>query len=84
MSKWHKGPPPSLGWWPTRTLVSDRMVIQRDGVEIRWYEADAWSIPIGRKDFANCDSFARVKTGQPFLAVEWRNRPASWPKRSRT
>jgi hypothetical protein len=35
--KWHKGPPPSIGWWPAS--------IDRDPESIRWWNGKYWSYP---------------------------------------
>lgn len=77
--KWHSGPPPSVGWWPTkRTLV---------GEQLRWWDGLVWSVYCTQDDAdggvlnreARCKLFARQSKG-----VRWTDRPASWPKRSRT
>jgi len=37
MTKYHSGPPPSIGWWPTRIGKSCR--------EYRWWDGKRWSWP---------------------------------------
>jgi hypothetical protein len=39
MSKttWHKGAPPSIGWWPAS--------ISKISVYIRWWDGEKWSLP---------------------------------------
>jgi hypothetical protein len=34
---WHKGKPPSIGWWPAS--------VQRDQKCIRWWNGKHWSAP---------------------------------------
>jgi hypothetical protein len=34
--KWHKGPPPSIGWWPAS--------VQHDRKVLRWWNGEYWSI----------------------------------------
>jgi hypothetical protein len=35
MTTWHKGPPPSIGWWPAG--------IFRDATILRWWNGKSWS-----------------------------------------
>ena len=32
---WHKGPPPSVGWWPAS--------VARDPRALRWWDGTCWS-----------------------------------------
>ena len=77
MTTWHKGPPPSIGWWPAS--------ISRDRDAIRWWDGEFWSAPCykGEKPWSIKLS-AGIKDSQPPCAIEWTERPASWPERSRT
>jgi hypothetical protein len=77
MSKWHKGHPPSVGWWP----ASDD---QEKGF-LRWWDGKRWSIGV----FASLNAFeaakwAKVKQSKCWAEVEWQDRPKSWPERSKT
>ena len=80
MSKviWHKGPPPSIGWWPASTARHLDM--------FRWWDGKYWSIPLRSLD-SRKDAGTRAKSTeyQCFQSgIEWRNWPANWPERSRT
>jgi len=76
MTTWHKGPPPSVGWWPAS--------VWRDPKSLRYYNGTWWSIPayseMTAKEAAN---FAKqIDSLQD--NIEWTERPASWPEMSRT
>lgn len=75
MTTWHKGPPPSIGWWP----ASDR----RNPDVLRWWDGKVWSTAthIGM-DVEEAAHWAMRKTWM--RNIEWTDRPAWWPERSRT
>ena len=76
--KWRKGPPPSIGWWPASVC--------KDLGCVRWWNGKHWS------QAAWADTPVKVAAStarKPELAViqdeiEWTDRPADWPKRSKT
>lgn len=79
-TEWRSGPPPSIGWWPTKVLLPDS--IER----IRWWNGARWSVPasqldaeLGRLDAA---SSCQVLDGNEHIL--WRPRPANWLPRSFT
>ena len=78
MSKtvWHKGPPPSVGWWPASVC--------EDSTCIRWWNGKWWSTPCYKNTLlVNVAVKAKMKSVQgPF--IYWAKRPANWPARSRT
>ena len=77
-TKWHKGPPPSVGWWPASANNPPE-----DGW-YRWFDGEVWSLPSGRW---NTPKEAAGYASEPSAFsefVQWTARPASWPKRSRT
>lgn len=75
MTKWHKGPPPSIGWWPASTT--------RDPNCLRWWNGDWWSLPAYISWIASeAAEAAALKTTTD--EIEWTDRPASWPERSKT
>lgn len=80
-TKWNSGPPPSVGWWPTRGIESDGRVVRRND-EIRWFDGKRWSVAVSPDELEMADEWAGLHTF--FSRVEWTDRPASWPKRSRT
>jgi hypothetical protein len=74
--KWHKGPPPSVGWWPASS--------NRNPQVIRWWNGKWWGVC--------CLSFFTAKEAARRAMslsihqdkIEWTDRPADWPERSRT
>lgn len=38
MTKWHKGPPPSIGWWPAGITKQIDL--------LRWWNGEYWSVPV--------------------------------------
>ncbi len=76
MTTWHKGPPPSIGWWPASNC--------RDPECCRWWNGEWWSRPVWPdSSIEGVALAARSKCPHQFL-IEWTDRPASWPERSRT
>ena len=74
--KWHKGPPPSIGWWPASHM--------RDARTLRWWCGQKWSL-------GACQSWtakqAALQASLPSVCqadIMWTNRPKSWPERSKT
>lgn len=77
MSKWRKGPPPSIGWWPA-SLV-------RDSDSLRWWNGAAWSEQAYRGDSPKkAAMLAKWQISWRQEEIEWTDRPADWPERSRT
>lgn len=74
--KWNSGPPPSIGWWPAS--------IRRDPNYLRWWDGLAWSCAAPINATADRVVLSASRPEFEFVKIEWRERPASWPKRSRT
>jgi hypothetical protein len=76
MTTWHKGSPPSVGWWPASCF--------RERRSLRWWNGRWWSI------VASCYVTAKEageRAKQPDIwqnTIEWTDRPADWPERSKT
>ncbi len=75
MTIWHKGPPPSLGWWP----ASDRRTLH----VLRWWNGENWSAAC---DVCRSPQAALMKANTPASGgeIEWRGRPDDWPEHSKT
>jgi hypothetical protein len=74
------GEPPSDGWWPTRVMVNGEW-----HMGLRWFNGRDWSIGVDPSTSAKRASMAaHVIAVHPNWAIEWAERPASWPARSRT
>lgn len=72
--KWHKGPPPSIGWWPAS--------YQRRPEVLRWWNGKEWSIGAGR--FTMNPGYIASVVSPDQSKIEWRHRPDDWPEHSRT
>ena len=75
--KWRSGPPPSIGWWPaSRCLFED---------VYRWWDGKQWSAPAWAELTA---AQAASRAAEPCSVfnkpIQWTDRPAWWPERSRT
>jgi hypothetical protein len=75
MTTWHKGPPPSIGWWPASR--------RRNSDILRWWNGKSWSTA------AHIRMTAKEAAESAYVAtflddIEWTDRPASWPERGRT
>ena len=74
---WHKGPPPSVGWWPASTSRSDGI--------FRWWNGVFWSRPVSQRYSKTEAAYtAGLKSQAQNFETEWKHRPKSWPARSRT
>lgn len=77
MSKqWHKGPPPSIGWWPASKW--------RDPSALRWWDGRRWSLLARRGWLLGDVTFVAGFPDCEPDEIEWTERPKWWPKRSRT
>ncbi len=75
MNKWHKGPPPSIGWWPASS--------EQDANAIRWWNGKFWSCPAYHFDTAHSASIlAEMRSEQS--NIKWTDRPEWWLERSKT
>ena len=76
MTTWRKGPPPSIGWWPAS--------VRRNVGTLRWWDGKAWSLECWNGLTAEWAGH-RAKCPSPAQkAIEWTDRPAWWPERSKT
>jgi hypothetical protein len=75
MTTWHKGPPPSIGWWPASR--------RRNPELLRWWNGEWWSCAAHITWTAE-DAEGAAELGTTMSDIEWTDRPASWPERSRT
>lgn len=75
-TKWHSGPPPSLGWWPAS-------IGNMSGI-YRWWDGIAWGEPCYKgTPIERVAQAARIRSWVS-EQIQWQHRPASWPARSRT
>ncbi len=75
MTTWHKGPPPSVGWWPAS--------IAREKECLRWWNGKWWSMA-ARSWMTAEQAEVTAKQKSALKDIEWAERPASWPERART
>lgn len=73
---WHKGPPPSVGWWP-----ASRYKIFGS---YRWWNGSAWSVAVFESyNKISVSRASKLKAiGQ--REIKWTERPDDWPEWSRT
>jgi hypothetical protein len=77
MTTWHKGPPPSIGWWPASWSRSPKI--------LRWWDGKQWSMAVDDgMDAQTAEECAEVACSVYPHEIEWTDRPADWPARSRT
>lgn len=76
MTKWRKGPPPSIGWWPASAT--------RCALHFRWWDGSCWSVLSYSFDSATTAAFWAARRSSLQSDIEWTDRPADWPERSRT
>jgi hypothetical protein len=65
-TKWHKGPPPEIGWWPA-SRVGDKYCI-------RWWNGKIWSCPATQ--WMPAEEAARVAKmpSDPVPTIAWTDR----------
>ena len=74
---WHKGPPPSIGWWPASRA--------REASILRWWDGVMWSAPANKgMSPESAAEQARFRDEWNTPLIEWTDRPDDWPERSRT
>jgi hypothetical protein len=71
-TRWHKGKPPSIGWWPTQ------------GSCYRWWDGEVWSWPAFAHEPAEKAAHWATKKDVGRRDIEWTDRPVGWPERSKT
>jgi hypothetical protein len=77
MTTWHKGPPPSVGWWPASW--------SRDPSILRWWDRKQWSMAVDDgMDAQIAEAYAKKPCSVYPHEIEWTDRPAWWPERSKT
>jgi hypothetical protein len=75
--RWYKGPPPSIGWWPT--AVGLHRILG-----YRWWDGECWSWPAFMHESAAKAAHWARKKETLHVDIEWTDRPANWPERSKT
>lgn len=79
MTKWHSGPPPSLGWWPCRIKGWP------DSNGLRWWNGRVWSwAALPGDSVENAARWANQTSPAASRSIQWSARPDSWPERSKT
>jgi len=76
MTTWHKGPPPSIGWWPAS--------ICRELAVLRWWNGVWWSCSCVANDSAQTAASSAAQKSRFQDYIEWTDRPESWPEWSKT
>lgn len=80
-TKWHSGPPPSLGWWPA---TIDILSFLKVSPLYRWWDGSVWSIPAHYSRDAWSAGVRAERKDASGNEILWQHRPANWPKNSLT
>ena len=75
--EWRKGTPPSEGWWPTKHFLNSNWGAYR------WWDGERWSWPAFAHEVAEKAAHWAGKKEKEDANVQWAERPADWPERSR-
>ena len=77
MVKWHKGPPPYVGWWPASMRGDENM--------LRWWDGFGWSCCVHKRERKEQEilRLAAKPAVEVDCHISWTERPASWPERSK-
>jgi hypothetical protein len=67
MTKWHKGPPPEIGWWPASAFKNDEV--------IRWWDGKNWSVGVD-KNYTSEQAAAQARTYS-----DYSNKEILWTER---
>ena len=76
MTQWHKGPLPSIGWWPASNSRNDGIV--------RWWNGSVWSVAASHLYSPDVAGAIARRQAPGHHSIEWKDRPEDWPERSRT
>lgn len=76
--KWHRGPPPSKGWWPASYAMHPDIY--------RWWNGGQWSDYACRGDSLLMvrQAASRMVRANSGFQIYWKDRPKNWPERSKT
>ncbi len=79
-TEWRSGPPPSIGWWPTKIWPLDHKE------RICWWDGEGWSVPASQlqAELGVLDNVAATRALCRNYEILWRPRPSSWLPRSFT
>lgn len=75
-TKWHSGPPPSIGWWPAS--------VSRSSNVYRWWNGEYWSQDVSDYNPARLAEYYASRRECSRNPIEWKHRPKNWPARSFT
>jgi hypothetical protein len=78
MNGWHRGPPPSIGWWPTQEGES---AFARG---VRWWDGTRWSFAPRESDPPGIVQWCAEQRSHMSPTLFWSERPAEWPSRGHT
>jgi hypothetical protein len=75
---WRKGPPPSIGWWPAS--------VAKDLGCVRWWNGRHWSLAAWADTSVAVAASSAQRSAANYrqIDIEWTDRPAWWPERSKT
>jgi hypothetical protein len=73
---WHRGPPPSVGWWPASIFENSEV--------LRWWNGQGWSYPVDKtvRPF-EVTLYAQIMSNCQ-RKIKWQFRPTNWPMHSHT
>jgi hypothetical protein len=74
--KWHKGPPPSIGWWPASVCFDTEC--------IRWWDGNKWGDACYANTSVKVAEIRAQRRANYQNSIKWTNRPFDWPERSKT
>lgn len=69
--KWHKGPPPHIGWWNAS--------VNRDGGIWRWWTGRRWSLPASSRCSAK-EAAGEARLPATASGIQWTD---YWPEDAR-
>lgn len=75
-TRWHKGPPPSVGWWPASQFRTTGLY--------RWWDGVCWSKCAGKRDSEQTAARLASIPARDSSRIEWHDRPKGWPPQSYT
>jgi hypothetical protein len=91
------GPPPSIGWWPTRTRTGTFVDVVNGELTtiavsysligaLRWWNGKHWSVygTESNAERGDLDMIASKAAAHKNEFIEWAERPSTWPQESLT
>jgi len=74
MNKFHKGAPPSIGWWPATNLPEMNKLLDKEELPHRWWDGECWSRPAYKYSTAERAAWVSDSKAEDSKNIQWTSR----------